>query len=214
MSLAQLWRDFVMDATTFGRSVGRRNYLARYMRKSRRYSIAEFPDGKYGRVVGHAHARGEPLLAPISGLPCVFYIVRVVDPLTRDPKTGDPTVVARGVSPTAFFIEDRSGRALIDPAGAMGFLGEPSASDTCHRAPSAIVWLVHEQKRTIQSHFTYAEWLISEGEPISVLGGGSREPDPDAPPAPEYRGEPAMRLRIAQTEPYALMISDSAATMK
>jgi hypothetical protein len=46
------------------------------------------------------------------------------------------------------------------------------------------------------------------------MGGGTREPDPLAPPAPEYRGAPAMRLRLAQTPPYSLMISDSADTFR
>jgi hypothetical protein len=60
----------------------------------------------------------------------------------------------------------------------------------------------------------YQEWIVPAERIVSVMGGGTREPDPLAPPAPEYRGEPAMRLRIAQTPPYSLMISDSADTFR
>jgi hypothetical protein len=75
-------------------------------------------------------------------------------------------------------------------------------------------YMVRSAQQTMLTRHTYAEWAIPVGARISVLGGGVREPDPDAAPSPEYRGETPMRLRIAKTEPYGLMISDFGDTFR
>jgi hypothetical protein len=193
---------------------GRYLFLARYARKGRLYSVAQFPDGKYGRVVGDVAPIGDPLIAPVSGLPCVFYILRVSDPFVRHRGTGDPETIARGSSDAAFFLDDGTGRALVDPRGAIGFLDSPVATGTCERPPRALWDLVQQAGQTMLMRHVYAEWAIPVGARVSVVGGGMREPDPDAAPAPEYRGAAPMRLRIAKTEPYALMISDYGDTFR
>jgi hypothetical protein len=188
---------------------GRYSFLSRYARRGRLYSVAQFPDGKYGRVVGTVDAVDDSVMyAPVSGLPCIFYVVRIAEALTVQRKTGDPKVVVRSVSDAPFFLDDGTGRALVDPRGAIGFLDHPIAGGVCDRAPPPVVRLLQDAQRTASSRYTYAEWAIPVGTRVSVVGGGMREPDPDAAPRPEYRGEPPMRLRIAKTEPYALMISD------
>jgi hypothetical protein len=212
---SRLYGQLYAATATVLASFGRREmYLAYSVRKARRYSVPAFPDGMYGRIVGEALPHGEPLRAPISGMECVFYILRVVDPWAAD-SSGAPVVVAREVSAAPFFVDDGAGRALIDPAGAMGFLGAPSAAGPCDPAPPpAIMWLLQEHGRTARTHYFYAEFIVPPKQIISVMGGGTREPDPLAPPAPQYRGDPPMRLRLAQTPPYSLMISDSADTFR
>jgi hypothetical protein len=195
---------------------GRRAFLSRYARKGRLYSVAGFPDGTYGRVVGSIALpeRADPLIAPASGFPCAFYVLRIAEPLRRQLATGDPVVVLRSVSIAPFFLDDGTGRAIVDPRGAIGFLERLVAGGGCRDAPHGVRELLEAAGRTASDRYTYAEWVVPVGARVSIVGGGVREPDPEAAPLPEYRGETPMRLRIAKTEPYGLMISDFKGTFR
>lgn len=54
----------------------------------------------------------------------------------------------------------------------------------------------------------YREAVIEIGETVSVLGSGTREPDPDAPPSAAYRDGSRTRLRLTSSKQHPLCITD------
>src|SRR6185295_9179905 len=59
----------------------------------------------------------------------------------------------------------------------------------------------------------YREAIIAIGETISVLGSGTREPDPQAAPA-DYRGGQPTLIRLTSSPRYPLVISDDPSTTR
>lgn len=77
-----------------------------------------------GYVQLHGRSRmmaGEPVIAPLSGKPCVWYRF-VVEQNARDPEhdhwLGGWESVEHGVSDAIFALEDGTGRCIVDPDGA------------------------------------------------------------------------------------------------
>jgi hypothetical protein len=65
----------------------------------------------------------------------------------------------------------------------------------------------HGKSRPAKTYW-YRESIIEPGELVAIFGAGGREPDPDASPSAEYRGAPAMRLRMSNARSFKLLISD------
>jgi len=93
--------------------------------------IAGLVPGKVGKVTGAAHSRGAPART-FRGEPCVFVRIEVLHFFRR---TGTDGAVSEEWRPVAaeeqggaFELEDESGTATIDPAGAVWVL-EPSWYD-------------------------------------------------------------------------------------
>nr|HEX4313726.1 GIDE domain-containing protein [Kofleriaceae bacterium] len=186
----------------------------RTLRKATLYAIADLPEGQRGRVVGAAIAIGPPLRAPLSGRPCVYYSAQV-DYFDSHENLFEPVVVAKELRGGPFALADGSGRAIVDPTGAELEL----VIELCNASPTfdakASVergfferhghphydWLLDKRAR-------YHEAIIEVGERVAVLGEGVREPDPDAPPPDDYRGDLPTRLRIAASPESPLLISD------
>ena len=90
----------------------------------RKRAIEDTPSAKIRSVaLGAAELEGvarpkDPLVAPVSGLPCVWYRYRI----ERESHTGDRrewTTVASGDSADwPFYLEDETGRVRVDPKGA------------------------------------------------------------------------------------------------
>jgi hypothetical protein len=59
----------------------------------------------------------------------------------------------------------------------------------------------------------YREAIVAIGEIISVLGSGTREPDPQAAPA-DYRGGQPTLIRLTSSPRYPLVISDDPSTTR
>jgi hypothetical protein len=190
-----------------------------------RIAIAGARDGQPARFVGQVAAVGETLVAPLSGRPCVHYVVAidsvqvmqkaawVIEDLGtwRDPPPGRLAHDERGVP---FVVSDESGRALVDPRGAYTDLGQDwyhlTEVDPLSERESA--YLV---ERGLQAHIgrplALREAILQPGDRILVQGTGTREPDPD-PPAPKsdaYR-ENAWRLRVAALPGRLLFLSERA----
>jgi len=190
----------------------------RRLRESGPRPIAELPEDTPGRVAGIAQPPDEPLIAPFSGRPCVYYAAtierrRPVDPATiaATPLADDAgwTVVASETRSIAFVIQDETGRALIEPTAAKVELDAPVS------APIDGAALTARQRELLAQHHVgeageplrYREVTIAVGEAIAVFGSGTREPDPQAVPA-DYRGEPATRLRLTSSAKHPLFISN------
>jgi hypothetical protein len=192
--------------------------MRRKLRQASARPIADLPEDTEGRVVGIARAHGEPLVAPLSGRPCVYYTAR----LEREPDATGPggeampwTTVASETRAVAFVIEDETGRALVEPTAAKVELRfEPSVElgDGPGLTADQRAYLARHHVTAQGAKLRYSEALISIGEAIAVFGSGAREPDPDASPADDYRGERPTRLRLTSSSRHPLLISNDPLT--
>lgn len=189
---------------------GKRQQLLRRLEEAKPWSLAELPEDTFGKVVGATRPVGETLTAPISGRPCVFYEVTV----RQDHGKSSSTIVheLRGVP---FFLEDGSGRALVDPRGADVVLTQDFSSSSGSfddATPVEEAFLQRHGKESkgwmFNKSLTYKESVIEIGETVAVLGAGVREPDPDALPAADYRSALPTRLRLTNARDHKLVISD------
>lgn len=187
--------------------------IKRAIAAAQRWRIAELPDSTIGRIIGAAKPIGEPLTSPLGGRACIYYLAEVL--------TGGkhPKVIIREERSISCFLEDDSGRAIVDVEGAELVLSEDAttSSGTFDDATAVeAAFLARHGQRATGAFFNrsliYRERTISIGETIAVVGAGVREPDPDAPPSEAYRGAPAMRLRLASTPRWKLRISDHPST--
>ena len=185
--------------------------------------IGELPEDTEGRVVGITQAHGEPLTAPFSGTPCVYYTARVDRARDPGPPGGAVTdaelwePLASETRAVSFVIADQTGRALIEPTAARVEL-RPEPSVELDRAAELTAsqreFLARHQIAAQGAQLRYHETRIAIGEAIAVFGSGSREPDPDAPPADDYRGEPLTRLRLTSSAKHPLLISNAPLTTR
>lgn len=165
-------------------------------------------------MVGRALALDETLRAPLSGRPCVHYIVTVEEKRHRRKSSYWKTIIKEART-VAFALEDDSGRAIVDATAARialdfdgrstsGTFDDPSEAERAFLArhgEKGQGWIFNRALR-------YREAVIAEGETIAVLGAGTREPDPDAPFTEAYRGDARTRLRLTSSAKYPLVISD------
>ncbi len=64
---------------------------------------------------------GPPIIAPLSGLPCVWFRYHIEEQITTEHRGHTQTrwqTVGRGVSTEVFWLEDDTGRVAVDPEGA------------------------------------------------------------------------------------------------
>jgi len=183
--------------------------IRRTLRNAPSKRISEVTDDEQAKVVGRVRALGELLVAPITGRDCVAYSVTVLE-------QSDRGSAIRETKAMPFALDDGSGRALVDPTDARiaidngatvqtGMLNDPT--------PAAEDLLRRHGKRPRHS-LLYREAVVTDGESIAVLGAGTREPDPDAPPVESYRGAPRTRLRLTSSAKHPLVISDDPSALK
>jgi hypothetical protein len=184
--------------------------LKRRIAASPRWPIADLPEDTLGRVCGTARPLGAALEAPLSHRPCVCYVVEVTQ-ATRN-STRLLFTETKGVP---FVIEDKSGRAIIDPTGAQFALGFDGSGDTDMfdpATPDEEALLARHGHRSESfmgiKNLAFHESVIEVGERVAVVGSGVREPDPDAPPASAYRAGSPTRLRLTSSARFPLLISD------
>jgi hypothetical protein len=186
----------------------------RRLREAGPRPIAELPEDTPGRVAGITQPPGEPLIAPFSGRPCVYYTATIE---RRDPvELADPAaqeagwlVVASETRSIAFVIQDETGRALIEPTAAKVELDAPVSAplDGAALTPRQRELLAQAHVVETSAPLRFREVAIAVGEAIAVFGSGTREPDPDASPATD-RGEPPTRLRLTSSAKHPLFISN------
>lgn len=195
--------------------------VRRQLRRVREMSLAELPEDTIARLKGTVRPFGDRLLtAPLSGRPCVFYSAAVIlnqHAVARDPLTGialdDVLVTEESCVP--FLLEDGEHRAVIDGRGAKIWC----AYD--HRTKSkalfdatAVQHAILERNQLLEQDWwnthsiEYVEGVLSPDERIVVVGGGTREPDPDAQGSGGYRQSSSTRFRFTSTKRFQLVISD------
>lgn len=175
------------------------------------YTTATFPENTRGRVHGTLRQLEEaPLVAPLSGRPCAYYEAVVEENTTKGWRTR-----VRESQGQDFLVEDDAGTArvimrdarvnLVDDAHFVsGILAEPT--------PTLEAFLHRNGERStgwfFNKNLRYREGVLEAGELVSVLGHGSREPDPDPRAAMGGYRESAMRLVLSARPDTPLQISD------
>lgn len=133
--------------------------------------IRSTPQG-YVELKGRAGLMdGDPIIAPLSGLPCCWYRYRI-ERKTRD---GKWKIVDRGMSDDLFWLIDETGRCVLDPDGAevikagrdiwYGDGGPSRLKGMEHGLPQWLAGL-----RGLNADYRYTEQRILAGEEIHVLG--------------------------------------------
>lgn len=128
--------------------------IAWLMALRRRRSITDTPTSRiataaqgFVELQGSGRLFGEqPLLSPLTGLPCLWYRF-VVEERDRDNKW---RTVQTGISDVSFILDDGSGELLVDPEGAEVI--------TRHR------------ERWQRGNRRYTEWKLIAGDDVYALG--------------------------------------------
>jgi hypothetical protein len=198
----------------------RRN--ARTLRAAPLVRIGDAREGVQHRIHGRASAWQQTLEAPLTGRPCVYYEATIEQLVYRHRKdlAGDWVRIAHEVVGVPFLVEDATGRAIVDPSGAIveltvdaGMQAGPCDHST-HRM-RAFVERYYLEPTTNRSatELRYREGVVEVGESITVLGAGVREPDPDAAgKVGGYRDAAPMRLRLSGNAARPLYLTDRAVT--
>jgi hypothetical protein len=184
----------------------------RALRRARRVSIAEAPEGEVIRIDGRV-AKGETVEAPLSGRLCVYYSITVDEP------DGDhPFPRARETGGVAFTIDDGTGRAIVDPEGARiiecgstrsGTIEEPTAREAAflERHGISLVYERDDRKRLIKPLW-YREHVSEIGDSIAVMCQPRREPDRDAASrSTVYREPPPPDLYVSGSSARPILLS-------
>jgi hypothetical protein len=182
-----------------------------------RSRIVDAPLGEQVKIVGRVALATSPLVAPLTGRPCVFY-----DLVTYE-ETGK--VVHRKMRGVSFFVEDRTGRALVRLRAPFRFLYVDFVRRRASKdAPGDVEALLHEDGLCTHTgscatpldrerKLRYQEGILAPDERVAVAGMTGREVDPDRKrDAGVYRDEATiLLLRGSRTVP--LLLSDIPAAL-
>jgi hypothetical protein len=186
--------------------------IKRMLRSAQTYPIVDVRDGQTSRIVGRAQVHRDRLVAPLSGRNCLYYVATI-----EQSKHGTDiwTPLASEERGVPFVVTDATGRAIVDASHAtvaLEFDHECISRSVLELDAAQRAMLDRQRIDPLHRTLRYLEAIIGEGEVVSVLGAGSREIDPDAPPESAYRGGHPTRLRLAGSRRYPLLISDDPKT--
>jgi hypothetical protein len=194
--------------------------VKRRIRKTPAFALGDLLEAQEARVIGQAVVLHEHLVGPLSGRACVAYTAKVEQNLSGDGNGFWQTLVIE-TRIVPFVLEDGTGRAIVDGGAAarvaLGF--DSNSTSSASDDPTAVerAFLERHGARDEGWVFTkrlrYREAIIAIGETISVLGSGTREPDPQAAPA-DYRGGQPTLIRLTSSPRYPLVISDDPSTTR
>jgi hypothetical protein len=184
--------------------------VKRRLRKAPRRSIRHLPDRTYARFSGTVLPIDSPLVAPLTGRPCTFWRVIVLE--KRGKGYGE---VLRREAGKDFSIRDDSGTLLVRVTGAkLAVEIDGNASSGVWRDPSPELerflaangeettgWILNRQLRCNEA-------VIEEGESVTVAGVVHAEPDPEAQQKiSDYRETP-MRMILDGARDAPVLITD------
>jgi hypothetical protein len=120
---------------------------------------------------------GVPLVAPLSGLPCVWYRYQVEEQVRTQDQGKQRfrwNVIDKGESTETFWLEDDTGRVVVDPEGADISPKHKDDWESFSRAagitrqPDFIVQFLSAHSN--DSRYRFTEWRINPGDAVYALG--------------------------------------------
>lgn len=130
----------------------------------------------YVELVGLATLQGDPLPAPLTGKPCLWWRYKI-ERHQKSGKSSSWSTVEQGTSTADFFMDDGSGICRIEPAGAdISCLHKKVWYGHSRTPPTATIkapkpgLLNRLQPLMGAGRYRYTEFLIREGDPLYLLG--------------------------------------------
>lgn len=181
-------------------------------------TIGEAVDGQWLKAAGKVvRCDGEPLVAPITGRPCVCFDAAAWSYIVTYPDTGvswasSPNVLTRSLRGTPFVIEDGTGEALVDPRGAFVHVTLDHWRGGRKGALSRRPFADPSFMRGVPARpdLEVAEGVIEIGELVLVSGLVQRAPATDDG---LYRASADRRLRIVGSSDRPAIVSDRRAEL-
>jgi len=136
----------------FGFILLRRKRLLENVPTSRIRSVAM----GFAELLGNAKNR-TPLVAPYSGIPCVYYRYLLEEERQRSRGGREWTTLEQGASSDPFYLQDETGTLLVDPAGA-----ETVLERSYRQIERGEGWLGRRKRSS--------EWWIVAGQKLFVAG--------------------------------------------
>lgn len=192
----------------------------RALRARRRVDIAAVADGATVKIGGTVSCADgvEPLVAPLSGRPCVAWVV-VVEEREQAGKTSHWHEVVRDVLAQRFMLDDGTGRAVVEaqrPAVALHRDGHFQSGTFNDASPRLEAFLERYGLKStgmlgFNKQMRYYEGVIEAGERASAYGTARLEPDPEGGGGAGYRTA-AMRVVLVEPEDESMLLSDDEST--
>jgi hypothetical protein len=189
--------------------------LRRRLKAARPWRIAELREGLHGRVCGTVRPfDGATLQAPLTGRPCVYFHLEVIQIGSIGDGFGQHLVTLdkRGVQ---FLLVDDGHHALIDPTYAELLVS------AVHVTKASSIYVLDDQQRALLDRLgllgdvsrrpgvlRFSEAVVELGGEIAVAGTASHEVDPEAMAERGYRERLQTRLRFAGAPKLPLLIGD------
>ena len=132
--------------------------------------VEDVPASKVRSVaMGLAEVKGAartkaPLASPITGLPCVYYRYLIEEERSGSRGNDRWVTIDKGESTQPFYVEDETGRILVDPSGAETILRQDYRS-------------IQRDGGWLSKRRRYTEWHLVPGERVYVLGTVSKTTD-------------------------------------
>ena len=166
-----------------------RTRARRLLRKTRNAPIAEIKDGEWVKVTGLAHAIGPIGTSLVGERKCIGYQVQVQCLENKD------VMVLRRESCAPFTITDGTATVEVDGPFLFAIDWEHEWSIvTAERLRILRECGIRTRGLIFWRRFAYREALIKPGDPVTVLGLASFEPDPTEPPT-DLRS-PALKIHL------------------
>jgi len=186
--------------------------LRRRLRAAAPAKISELREGLHCRIAGEVRAlEGRTLEAPLSGLPCVAYLLEVVERIgTNVGEETDLAIYDRQAVP--FLLAEGDHRALIDPTHAQVLVGidhelvARSPLELSPRARGVLAKYLPDRAWDRTTRIRFHERVVELGERVSIAGTGHREADPHALGERMFRDKAQERLRFVGTQKLPLLI--------
>ena len=185
--------------------------VKRRHRRTASSAIGELPENELGQITGRVAAFERTLTAPLSGHPCVYYALVVLEYRATTKRWRACVNERRGVS---FVLEDRTGRAIIDPSNAqlaldfdhMERLGYFDSATDVQRAILDRHG-IRAEGVLFTKRLRFHEAVIAVGDNVAAIGAGIREPDLASPRESDYRAAHPTRLHVTNSAsaPLSLM---------
>ena len=180
LTLYNLFNDFFYHGIAFAifMAVGalirllRRRAVVASVGRAPSFVTTDFPDGAYGRITGRVWC-DRPLIAPISGRPCVFFRLTVESP-GLDTVHYEGREVWTQEDAAVFHVEDACGRAEVRGLTAEYILEDAHGPavrgvDLLACYPEAVGFLASRKLPTLEGQ-RITETALPLGEEVTVAG--------------------------------------------
>lgn len=189
----------------------------REIREQREVPIRDAPEGQRIKIAGRASPETEPMSAPLSGRSCVCWKVLVEEYRSQGTSGGYWKTLIEDYDSKPFFVEDRTGRAIVkEPVADLLLVhdGQFNSGTLNDASPALEAFLSsHGESSTgilFNRRLRYSEGAVEPGEVVVVVGVGQWEldPDPSASAAGTGYREAPRRLVVGCLEDGRLIVSD------